>query len=629
MRRGYSRAPSQPLAESRARPLFNRLPSAAEVVLWSLSVGHMQIFESKQMKYKSARYNNANSRWLAPLALLATITACGGGSSGTGTDAPLAPTALAVTYGVKGYDFSWNPSVGATRYEVAEDPDGSGPLAASLIGRDITATKYLHSLAPQLLYLRLNASYRVRACNDFGCSGYGEPLVPDLTRAIGYFKASSTSRFDQFGASLSLSADGTTLAVGAPRQEAASRVERPVPDQSGNYSGVVYVFVRSQGQWVQQSLLRPGTKDDFDFFGASVSLSDDGNTLAASAPLTAFSGPSVFVYTRSGVTWSQPVRISRVADAAGSRAFGQTVSLSGDASTLAVGVPLDSSVTGAGFPVAVPLPGSVFVYARSGAAWNLQDRLQAANPGEGDLFGQSLALSTDGGTLAIGAPGESSKATGVAGDASDNSAIRSGAAYVYVRGATQWGEQAYIKASDSQAENSFGASVALSGNGNTLAVGAHGDLSASRPGLNPGAAYVLRRSGVTWSEQAILKASNPQSQAFFGISVALADDGGTLAVGAGKERSKATGIDGDQGDGSLQDAGAAYLYTLNGANWVQRAYLKAANTEALDNFGAHLALSGDGTTLAVGAVGESSNATGINGDGRDNSAARAGAVFLY
>lgn len=577
------------------------------------------------MKYRPARRSGISSRWLASLALLATITACGGGSSGTGTDTPLAPTSLSVTYGVKGYDFSWNSSEGATRYEVAEDPDGAGPLAASSIGSS-SATNYRHSLAPQLLYLRLNASYTVRACNDSGCSAYSESLVPDLTRAIGYFKASNTSKSDQFGSSVSLSADGTTLAVGAPRQEAATRVEPPVPDQSGNYSGVVYVFARSQGRWAQQAVLRPGTKDDFDFFGASVSLSDDGNTLAAGAPFGPFSGPSVFLYTRSGSTWSQSAQISRVVDPASSRAFGQTVVLSGDASTLAVGIPLDASSTG--FPRPSPLPGSVFVYAGNGATWDLQQRLQAAHPGESDLFGQSLALSTDGGTLAIGAPGESSNATGVAGDASDNSSIRSGAVYLYVRGGNHWGEQTYLKASDSQAEGGFGASVALSGNGDTLAVGAPLE-DASHPGLIAGAAYVLMRSGGTWSEQAIMKASNPQSRALFGVSVALARDGGTLAVGASEESSKTTGIGGDQSDASAQGAGAAYVFTLKGTNWNQRAYLKAANTGALDNFGAHLALSGDGTTLTVGAVGESSNATGINGDGQDNSAARAGAVYLY
>src|SRR5699024_5968785 len=101
----------------------------------------------------------------------------------------------------------------------------------------------------------------------------------------------------------------------------------------------------------------------------------------------------------------------------------------------------------------------------------------------------------------------------------------------------------------------------------------------------------------------------------FGASVALSRDGNTLAVGAYGEDSKATGIDGDQGDDSASSAGAVYVFVRDeGGTWTQEAYIKASNPDAHDRFGTSVALSRDGNTLAVGAKGEASSATGIGGN---------------
>jgi len=91
-------------------------------------------------------------------------------------------------------------------------------------------------------------------------------------------------------------------------------------------------------------------------------------------------------------------------------------------------------------------------------------------------------------------------------------------------------------------------------------------------------------------------------------------------VGARGEDSAATGINGDQADNSVSFAGAVYVFTRSGSTWSQLSYIKASNTEATDELG---------STLAVGARGEDSAATGINGDQADNSAQDAGAVYLY
>ena len=100
-------------------------------------------------------------------------------------------------------------------------------------------------------------------------------------------------------------------------------------------------------------------------------------------------------------------------------------------------------------------------------------------------------------------------------------------------------------------------------------------------------------------------------------------------MGAFGEESNATGLNGDQINNSVNNAGAVYVYTRTGVTWAQQAYLKASNTQASDSFGLAVALSGDGSTLAAGAWGEASNATGLNGDQANNSAGLSGAVYLY
>src|SRR5206468_571351 len=131
-----------------------------------------------------------------------------------------------------------------------------------------------------------------------------------------------------------------------------------------------------------------------------------------------------------------------------------------------------------------------------------------------------------------------------------------------------------------------------------------------------GAAYVFARSGTNWSQQAYLKASNTGAGDEFGAAVSVCGD--TLVVGAPKEDSSATGINGNQDDNSADDSGAAYIFVRNGTNWSQQAYLKASNSEANDFFGIAVAMAGD--SVVVGAHGESSRATGVNGNQIDNGA---------
>jgi hypothetical protein len=140
-----------------------------------------------------------------------------------------------------------------------------------------------------------------------------------------------------------------------------------------------------------------------------------------------------------------------------------------------------------------------------------------------------------------------------------------------------------------------------------------------------GAAYVFVRSGSTWSQQAYLKASNPGAEDYFGGAVALSVD--TVVIGSEDEDSSATGVNGNQNDNSIFGAGAAYVFVRSGNLWTQQAYLKASNTGINDKFGWSVAVSGD--IVVAGAVGESSSATGANGNQGDDSAPNSGAAYVF
>ena len=522
------------------------------------------------------------------LALLAIALQGCGGSGGGDVAAPTAPTPALSPQSIKTFSFSWDDVAGETEYRLLENPDGlSGYTRVATIAADASS----HELQV-FLPGRVNASYILQACNSGGCSDSTAVFVKEnLASAVGYIKASNTEAGDFFGSGLSLAADGNTLAVGA-RVEDSNAVGNQA-DNSADSSGAVYVFTRSGSDWSQQAYIKASNTGEGDQFGRSVALAADGNTLVVGADLE------------------------------------------------------DSNATGIGGDEADNSDGdsgAVYVFTRSGNDWSQQAYVKASNTGEGDQFGRSLALAADGNTLAVGSPREDSNATGIGGDEDDNSTSDGGAVYVFTRSGAVWSQQAYVKASNTEAGDrfeagdEFGFGVALAADGNTLAVGAPEEESndggidgnqADNSAGNSGAVYVFTRGGTVWSQQAYVKASNTEAFDFFGIGVALAADGNTLAVGADEENSNATGVGGNQTNNSAGTSGAVYVFIRSGTNWSQQAYIKASNTEAGDRFGSSVALAADGNTLAVGSPSEDSSAIGIRVNQSDNSAGDSGAVYVF
>jgi hypothetical protein len=260
--------------------------------------------------------------------------------------------------------------------------------------------------------------------------------------------------------------------------------------------------------------------------------------------------------------------------------FGDAMAISGDGSTLIVGAKAHTDSTG-----------TVYVFTRAGDRWLQQAQLKASNPDSNDQYGHIVAISGDGNTLAVSAPFEDSRATGVDGDQTDNSMPQAGAVYVFVRMGTAWSQQAYLKASNTgEAEDGdqFGFSLALSDDGLTLAAGAISEdgadnringNQADNTASNSGAVYVFTRAGNRWSQQAYIKPSSPgaaDANDFFGYSVGLSADGNTLAVGSYDESGSSNVINGPE-DNNSPGTGAVFVFTRNGSTWSRQAYLKGVD----------------------------------------------------
>ena len=315
---------------------------------------------------------------------------------------------------------------------------------------------------------------------------------------------------------------------------------------------------------------------------------------------------------------------------------GNSIALSGDGSTMAVGAPFESSrasgVNGNQDDNSTYASGAVYVFARQGNGWVQQAYVKASNPGQSDHFGSSVVLSLDGNTMAVTATWESSAATGINGNQSDDSIPQSGAVYVFTRTGTTWTQQAYIKASNTGRTaqggtpgdgDQFGYSIALSGDGQTLAVGAITEDSAAQQingnqnddsAQSAGAVYVFTRNGTSWSQQAYVKTSQHDAGDLFGFAVALSADGNTLAATAFDEDGSGRTINPPHDNTSL-NSGALYVFTRQNGTWSQQAYIKGSRSETSDGFGFAASISDDGNTIAVGTGDEACLTPGIDPPG--------------
>lgn len=407
--------------------------------------------------------------------------------------------------------------------------------------------------------------------------------------------------------------------------------------------------------WLQQAYLKAANVDASDSFGTSVAISGDTmvvgvpnesssqttitNGATASSDNSASGAGAVYVYVRSGSTWTQQAYIKAGNAAAGDN-FGQAVAI--DTDTIVVGAPAeDGSSTGI-FTSAQTARGStssgaVYIYKRTGTSWALEAYVKASNAGSSDTFGSAVAISAN--TVVVGSPNESSNATGTATTASSNNSLAgAGAAYVYVRSGTTWTLQSYLKPATAHAV-AFGTSVAISTD--TIAVGAPLDSSSRTTITNgtggsnntskasAGAVYAFLRSGTTWTQQAYLKPTNTHAGDKLGSSVAISGD--LIVAGAPYEASNAQGPSATAStDASNTASGAAYVFSRSSTTWSLQSYLKAANSGSGDHFGTSVGI--DGSLIVVGSPDENASDTSViqgSTASSNTSATSAGAAYLY
>ncbi|CZF79964.1 FG-GAP repeat protein [Grimontia marina] len=544
--------------------------------------------------------------------------------------------------------FSWDAAEGASRYTVCRKDETQPDNCESMgVVSGTTATINVTGALKDHL-----SEFFVKASNEVGSTLSNElSLSPsDITALITYIKASNTDIDDSFGRPVSLSSDGSTLAVGAYSEASSSSGINSPPDNLAAIAGAVYVFRYLDGHWAEQAYLKASNSQEGDRFGWALALSADGNTIAVGAYAEDSSSSGVnsipneaatlsgaaYIFRNAGGSWSEEAYI-KASNPGASDYFGWFVTLSSDGNTLAVGAYAeDSSATGVNNAENNSLynSGATYVYRFTGGSWAQEAYIKASNPDASDYFGYSVSLSGDGNTLAVGATWEDSDTTGINSTPNDLLSA-AGAAYVFRYSGGVWSQQAYVKASNTGIGDRFGWSVSLSGDGNVMAVSSRYEDSSTigvdsvpdEGATDAGAVYIFRYSGGNWGQDAYIKASNTGAGDYFGWSVDLSSSGNTLAVGAREEDSGTLSINSTPDDGAV-DSGAAYIYRYENAIWAHHAYLKSPNTGAGDNFGVSVSLGKDGGMLAVGAFLEDSSTTGV-GSTPDEGASNAGAAYIF
>jgi hypothetical protein len=360
----------------------------------------------------------------------------------------------------------------------------------------------------------------------------------------------------RFGGALALSADGTTALVGGPAD--------------GGRVGAVWVFTRSGSSWTQQGgkltvpepigeepglcLDEPGECG----IGASVALSADGNTALIGAPRQLGERGAVWVFTRSGSSWTLREQLTAGSEEQGTGRFGMSVALSSDGKTALVGAPRNNAQRGAVW---------AFRRTESGFVHDGPELLGLLTSGTG-FFGRAVALSADGGTAVIGSPG----AQGYAG-----------ATWAYTRTGAGWPRiGTELSAVGESGAGRFGSSAALSADGRTALVGGRSDAA------DAGAAWVFTKGEAGWSQQGPkLTPGDESGPGWFGFSAALSANGDLALIGAPHDHNP---------------LGAAWTFQREAGVWSQQGgKLAPPEGGSSRSFGWRLALASNESVALVGA----------------------------
>lgn len=365
--------------------------------------------------------------------------------------------------------------------------------------------------------------------------------------------ASDKASSDRFAYSVDINSNADRVVIGAY-----------LKDISGfSDTGCAYIFNKINGLWVEEAQLSANDKAAVDYFGYSVSIDSNGDRVAISAYRDDSYKGSVYIFSRSGTTWSQEAKLIAT-DAAINDYFGWSVEIDASGDRVAVGAFREDTTKGA-----------VYIFSRTGIVWTEETKI-VPNPRISDgYFGSSVAINSTGDRIAVGSYLESSGF---------------GAVYVFSRSGTTWSQEARLLAGDYENNKRLGSSVSIDSTGTRIIA------MSFAGGVNYGSAYIFTRSGTTWSQEAILTKSSPE---YFDYTMLGPDN---VSINANGDR-VVIGFD-RTNDSGFTESGLVLLFTRSGTTWTQEAVLFSSDIAGSDNFGNAVSLNSTGDTLVIGSSGE-------------------------
>jgi hypothetical protein len=358
---------------------------------------------------------------------------------------------------------------------------------------------------------------------------------------------------DLFGSSVSLSGD--VAIIGSYRNIFL-----------GTESGQTYLFHYDGTRWEETTIMYTSDGDSLDFFGQTVSIS--GGVAVIGAYQDDDNGDnsgSAYVFETGRYFDKEEKKLA--SDGKGSDNFGLAVSVSGDVAL--IGAEGDNDL-GAD-------AGTAFIFRHDGKSWVEEAKLIAPDGDSYDRFGGSVSVSGD---------------VAVAGAIYDDDlGPQSGSAYIFRYSGSSWIVDIKLLASDGDTLDSFGYSVAVSGD--VVVVGASLD---DDQGENSGSAYVYRYDGTFWTEETKLIPSDGSAGDYFGYHVSVFGD---VVV-----------ISSVHDNNFEPNSGSAYIFRYDGTSWVEEARINASDGETGDFFGHSLSIWGDAVIIGAYADDDSGSESG-------------------
>ena len=381
----------------------------------------------------------------------------------------------------------------STEWQLATDPGFSNVIKSSLGPVNLISWSVTGLVEYTDYYVRVKHKAQQYGWTDWS------PVVKFKTRTLvpsdveSKLIASNTNGGDYFGQAVAISGDGNTVVVGSDRYW---------------YEGAAYIYVRNGTTWSEQAILVPSTPAAYSHFASCVAISDDGNTVVVGQKDADGGKGSAYVFSRSGTTWSESKKLKPLdsLEHVANGKFGQSVTISGDGSLVAVG------------SQHLSFRGAVFTFARA-SGWEQQAVVKNTVPTDNEYFSESISLSAAGTVMAV---------------SNHNTNNARGSVVLFINNGSGWVKDSEIVCPTSPTGYvHFGQAVSISGDGNRCLIGAPFETIVKN-GTDigrAGAAYFYHKVSGVWTQ--VARFARPMFDAYddFGSAVAICASGNIAVVG--------------------------------------------------------------------------------------------------